>query len=101
MKLAVGQTLASAVDATTVIVTRAPDDEVSVTCGGVEMAAPGATVADATADPDQQSGTLLGKRYVDDAATIELLVTKPGQGTLALGGQPLVVQGAKPLPASD
>lgn len=101
MKLAVGQSLTSAVDATTVIVTRAPDGEVTLTCGGVEMAAPGEAAADAVADPDAQAGTLLGKRYVDDAVTIELLVTKPGQGTLALGGQPLAVQGAKPLPASD
>jgi hypothetical protein len=30
-----------------------------------------------------------------------VLVTKPGQGTLALGGEPLVLKEAKPLPASD
>lgn len=101
MKLAVGQSLVSSVDPTTVIVTRAPDSDVSLTCGGAEMVASGEPAPDAVADPDMQSGTMLGKRYADDDASIEVLVTKPGAGTLALGGQPLAVQGAKPLPASD
>jgi hypothetical protein len=30
-----------------------------------------------------------------------LLCTKPGEGTLALGSEPLVLKEAKPLPASD
>jgi hypothetical protein len=43
----------------------------------------------------------LGKRYVDEAGTIEVLCTKPGDGALALDGQPLEVKSAKPLPSSD
>jgi hypothetical protein len=46
-------------------------------------------------------GTQIGKRYVDDGDTIQLLCTKAGQGTLALDGSPLQLQAAKPLPASD
>jgi hypothetical protein len=30
-----------------------------------------------------------------------VLCTKAGRGTLALDGEPLVIQAAKPLPASD
>jgi hypothetical protein len=46
-------------------------------------------------------GTQIGKRYVDEADTIQLLCTKAGSGTLALDGTPLLIQAAKPLPASD
>jgi hypothetical protein len=44
----------------------------------------------------------VGKRYTacrDN--TFEVLVTKPGQGTLADGAEPLVLKAAKALPASD
>ena len=43
----------------------------------------------------------MGKRYVDDAETLELLCTKPGECVLALGGEVLRLKEAKPLPASD
>jgi hypothetical protein len=46
-------------------------------------------------------GTQIGKRYVDEADTFQVLCTKAGGGTLALDGKPLVIQAAKPLPASD
>lgn len=101
MNLRVGEALASAVDATQVIITKAPTDDVELTCGGVPMVAKGAPAPEATADPAQQGGTLLGKRYVDAAGTIEVLVTKPGEGSLALGGEVLAQAGAKTLPSSD
>ena len=46
-------------------------------------------------------GTLMGKRYVDEGDTIELLCTKPGAGTLGIGSTALTLKEAKPLPASD
>ncbi|MCW2829967.1 MAG: hypothetical protein JWP31_659 [Aeromicrobium sp.] len=101
MQLKVGQALVSAVDDTSVIVTRAPSGDVSVTCGGADMFPKGESGPSAEAAADQQDGTLLGKRYVDDAGTIELLVTKPGQGTLALDGVALATAEAKALPSSD
>ena len=52
-------------------------------------------------DPNLKAGSQIGKRYVDAAGTLELLCTKPGEGTLALGSAPLVLKEAKPLPASD
>lgn len=100
-KLRVGQTLTSAVDSTALIVVRAPESAVQVTCGGVPMSSSGSASASAVADPALQGGTLLGKRYVDEGSAIELLCTKAGSGTVAVDGTPLVVQGAKPLPASD
>ena len=46
-------------------------------------------------------GTLLGKRYTDEAGTIEVLCTKPGDGSIGLGQTALTLKEAKPLPASD
>jgi hypothetical protein len=102
MKLRAGQTLVSTVDATTVIVVRAGAADVAITCGGAGMVDSKAAGAPAgVPDPDQMEGTLLGKRYAEDDLGLELLVTKPGEGTLAVDGRPLPVKGARPLPASD
>ena len=101
VKFRAGQRLVSAVDSTTVIVIRAPAGECTLTCGGVAMASPDEPIAPAEPDPSLMGGTQIGKRYVDEADTIQLLCTKAGDGTLALDGEPLVIQAAKPLPASD
>lgn len=52
-------------------------------------------------DPAASGGTALGKRYINGAANLELLCTKPGKGALSVGNQPLVLKEAKPLPSSD
>ena len=52
-------------------------------------------------DPSLSGGTLLGKRYADEASGLELLCTKAGVGTLTLDGSVLDVKSAKPLPSSD
>lgn len=101
VKFRAGQQLVSAVDTTAVIVIRAPAQECTLTCGGVPMADAGKPAARAKADPSLMGGTQIGKRYVDEADTIQVLCTKAGDGTLALDGKPLVIQAAKPLPASD
>ena len=126
VKFRAGQQLVSAVDSTAVIVIRAPEAEGTLTCGGVAMAVPdhagpaqagppqagppqagppqagpAQPVAAAEPDPSLMGGTQIGKRYVDEADTIQVLCTKAGNGTLALDGKPLVLQAAKPLPASD
>ena len=46
-------------------------------------------------------GTVLGKRYTNDAADLELLCTKPGDGSLGANGEALVLKEAKALPSSD
>ncbi|ROO87488.1 hypothetical protein EDD29_5096 [Actinocorallia herbida] len=101
MKLRIGQALVSAVDDTSVVVTRSGVEEALLTCGGVRMVTAGETVPGAEADPAQAAGTVLGKRYSDPAGRIEVLCTKSGTGTLALDGEPLGLLQAKPLPASD
>src|SRR5215471_15289045 len=100
VKFRAGQQLVSAVDNTAVIVIRAPA-EGTLTCGGVVMAAPGESAPAGEPDPSLMGGTQIGKRYVDEADTIQVLCTKAGTGTLALDGKPLQIQAAKPLPASD
>jgi hypothetical protein len=103
MEPRVGQTLASTVDATTVVVVRCPGGDLEITCGGDPMVDPKGPEASrkGTPDPAQQAGTQLGKRYADDELGVELLCVKPGQGTLAVNGAVLLLKGAKPLPASD
>jgi hypothetical protein len=103
MQPRIGMMLASMVDSTTVVVVRWTAGELEVTCGGLPMA--DAALCDVspqgTIEPDHATGTLLGKRYATEDGSVELLCTKPGKGTLAVGGVPLVVKSAKPLPASD
>jgi hypothetical protein len=101
VKFRAGQQLVSAVDSTAVIIIRAPAAEGTLTCGGVAMAAPGEPAPAASPDSSLMGGTQIGKRYVDEADTIQVLCTKAGDGTLALDGRPLLVQSARPLPASD
>ena len=59
--------------------------------------------ASSTAQPDVgfDDATVVGKRYADEEAGIEVLCTKGGQGTLSVGSTVLPVKGAKPLPSSD
>ena len=97
-----GTRIKSAVCATELMVIQAPDGDVDVRCGGAPILAIGDDKpGDAAIDPNQKDGTQIGKRYVDEAGTIELLCTKPGEGTLALGDAALMLKEAKPLPASD
>lgn len=101
-QLKTGTRLRSAVCATEVMIVAAPKEDVEVTCGGAPMIdikqepPGGGAVA-----PDAAAGTALGKRYVNPTADLELLCTKPGEGSLAVGGVLLTVKGAKPLPSSD
>jgi hypothetical protein len=102
VQLKAGSRLKSSVCETQVVAVKAPSDEVELTCGGAPMVALDAEpAAGATLDPAQAGGTQLGKRYADDAAGIELLCTKAGQGSLAVNGQALGLKQAKALPASD
>jgi hypothetical protein len=102
VKARIGQTLASAVDATTVVVVRWPNAEVELTCGGAAMVdAKDPAAGSGTPDPAWSAGSQLGKRYVDASGGVELLCTKAGTGTLAVNGEPLNIKAAQALPASD
>lgn len=102
-EVSVGQRLRSQACTTEVIVVRAPDHQVELTCGGHPMAtdpAIGAGTANG-ASAASGDGTRLGKRYVDEPTGLEVLCVKPGGGTVAADGRDLTLKSAKPLPASD
>lgn len=95
-----GTRLQSQVDDTQVIVVKTADSLDDLRCGGTAMIPLDGEKSGADLDPNFADGTAMGKRYVD-AGGAEVLVTKAGQGTLAIGEEPLSVKAAKPLPASD
>jgi hypothetical protein len=100
-QLKAGTRIQSAVCATEVMVIQAPEGEVELRCGGAPMLEISAEKSGDAVDPGAAAGTQIGKRYVDADGTIELLCTKPGDGSLSLGGTALMLKEAKPLPASD
>ncbi len=101
IQLKAGTRLRSATDACEVVVVKAPAETVDLRCGGHAMLPIDAEGAPASIEPGFDQGTQLGKRYSDDELGLEVLCTKAGEGSLSVGETPLVVKGAKPLPASD
>lgn len=100
--LKAGTRLKSAACDTEVMVVRATPVEIALACGGMEMTPMGvARAAEAVPAANLAGGTIVGKRYVDDADRFELLCTKAGKGTLTIDGVPLTVKQAKALPSSD
>lgn len=69
-------------------------------CGGAPMAGPGEE-GSGTLDPDKAEGTTIGRRYVNADESLELLIVKPGKGSLFLDGVKLAPKQAKALPSSD
>ena len=103
LTLTVGKRLFSTVDSTEMVIVRAPSAEVDLTIGGLQpvLAADQRPTEAPAALDGHTGGTLIGKRYIDAADTLELLCTKAGDAIPALGGVPLALKVAKPLPASD
>jgi len=95
-----GERLRSRVSKVNVIVVRAAEGLEELTCGGVPLARMDDAVGN---EQDLTEGTAieLGKRYENAEGTVELLCVAAGIGELALGGSPLTLKSAKPLPASD
>jgi len=93
-----GTKLKSAVCDTEVMVIRGRDAVVE--CGGAPMAQE-RPVAAGELNPDFAGGSHMGKRYVDEAGTVELLCVKPGKGSLSIDGVALKTKDAKALPSSD
>jgi len=71
-------------------------------CGGADMvpfgAASGVSGAPAAGF---DGGSLVGKRYRQEASGIEMLCTKAGTGSLGWGGAALELVATKQLPSSD
>ena len=99
--LKAGARLQSAVCTTEIIVVKAPDREIDISCGGAPMLGMD-EARPAEAPPAQaEEPTLLGKRYTNVDEDLEVLCTKAGDGSLAVDGQRLDLKDAKPLPSSD
>jgi hypothetical protein len=101
MELKAGTHLRSVVSSAEVVVIRAPEGEVELTLGGFPMVSHDESVEDRPVEAGNEGSVVLGKRYTDEASTIEVLCTKAGEGALAMGGEALVLKSAKPLPSSD
>ena len=101
MELKAGARLKSVACETQVIVVRAPQGDVEVTCGGAVMVPVDAEAEAAALDPAAADGTQLGKRYDDEELGLELLCTKAGNGSLRVNGVVIGLKQAKALPASD
>jgi hypothetical protein len=98
----VGTKLKSAVCDTQIMILRVPAQPIDLCIGGVpalsgtEAAPPGAEI-----HADLAGGSLTGKRYTDEAETMEFLCTKGGLGTITVNGVALGIKQAKALPSSD
>lgn len=95
MSLTAGARLKTTTSALEVIVVTAPTTSDDLLAAGEPMS------ADATPGPAGEATYAIGKRYVDEASGIEVLIVKPGPGPLTIGGNELLLKSAKPLPASD
>jgi hypothetical protein len=97
----VGMRLESQVCETQVIIVKASENLADLRAGGVPMLPLGSPRNGAVVlDPAWSTGTAMGKRYVESGGA-EVLVTRPGAGSLAVGQAAMTLKEAKPLPASD
>ena len=84
------------------MVVKAPEGDLVLTCGGMAMS----TEAEVNLDPSQAKEEhmyecLIGKRYVNEEETIELLCVKAGKGSFGIDGEMLMGKETKKLPSSD
>ena len=101
MELKAGTRLKSAVSEAEVVVIKAAPGDVDLRCGGVAMLDGSGEAATSQGGSTPVGSVELGKRYVDDDDTLEVLCSKGGAGELSVGDRPLVLKSAKPLPSSD
>ena len=99
--LRTGARLRSQVCTTEIIVVRPGPAGLDLTCGGRPLVAYGEDPQPLEPIEGLATGSELGKRYTDPSGELEILVTKAGSGTLAIGKEPLAFKEAKPLPSSD
>ena len=99
-ELKAGLKLKSAVCNTQVMVIK-PGAIAALTCGGAPMLAVDEAGGDAAPDAQHMSGCQIGKRYVNEDQSLEVLCVKAGEGSLAADGGALTTKEAKKLPSSD
>ncbi|MBY4039232.1 hypothetical protein HQO38_18450 [Rhodococcus fascians] len=96
-----GERLRSKVSSVQFVVVRADAGLDDVLCEGVPLAREGEDIGTAVNTADDLPKVQIGKRYEDEASSIELLCVSAGTGRLTLGSNPLQIKVPKPLPASD
>jgi hypothetical protein len=98
-----GLRLKSVVCSGEAMVVKAGDgSDLILTCGGEPMSTESEVVVDPSkANPDHMFDCLIGKRYVNEEETIELLCVKAGEGSFGVDGQMLMGKETKKLPSSD
>lgn len=100
--LKMGARLKSTVCAGEIMVVMAPDAEIEMSCGGLAMVDAGESVIPSgDIHPDHAVGVAMGKRYIDEAETLEVLCVKSGDGSLAANGALLLQKDTKKLPKTD
>ncbi len=95
-----GQKLASSVCSTEVMVIKAPTAGL-LCCGGVEMVAAGSEPASGEKDDALMGGCQIGKRYVNEDQSLEVLCVKAGEGSLSVDGAALTIKEANKIPSTD
>lgn len=95
MELKPGLRLKSSACDTEIMVIKGAGDH-DLRCGGQAMGA-----GPVALNQDFASHTLMGKRYVNEDSSVELLCTKPGVGSLSLATIKLTVKQTQALPSSD
>jgi len=99
MELKPGLRLKSAVcEAEVMVIKAAAGNE--LTCGG-EALVEQVLEQKAAANEAHMHGCVIGKRYVNEAQSIELLCIKSGEGSLYYNGDELMTKDTKKLPSSD
>jgi len=99
MALKPGSRLKSVVCEAEVMVVKCASDA-DLTCGGSVMTADG-TQSPEAANADQMHGCVIGKRYVNQAESIEVLCVKSGDGSLYFDAEELMTKDTKKLPSTD
>lgn len=95
-----GARLRGVSSSTEVVVVKADDTAVNLSCSDEDMVAL-ATPRETKAALSEDNSILVGKRYIEPDLGLEVLCTKSGPGPLRANGSVLVVKAAAALPASD
>ena len=96
----VGTRWKSAACNTELIIVHAPNRRVDLRCGGHPVI-PHGQEAGEKSTVTNNGGTQVGKRYADADSGLVVMVTKAGDGALAIGDVPLELLQPKLLPSSD
>ena len=100
-ELKTGARLKSAVCDGEIMVVKAGVGDTAITCGGLAMLDPTEGADKQDIHPDHAVGIVIGKRYITEDESLEVLCVKAGDGSLAVDGSLLLQKDTKALPKTD